>query len=98
MHIETATGQCGRRGGPGEGRRNAGMINFLYFMHLEELAIVLLKKIHTSPACLAVRAFQNCQGGCQLLWIVRVDVLKKCFFSRANFFCKLNVTYREEEK
>ena len=30
------------------------------------------KRVHTSPARLAVRAFQSCQGGCQLLWVVRV--------------------------
>ena len=30
------------------------------------------KKVRTSPACLAVRALQSCQGVCHYSWVVRV--------------------------
>ena len=31
-----------------------------------------VKKIHTSPACLGVKALQSCQVGCPYSWVVRV--------------------------
>ena len=33
-----------------------------------------VKKFHTSPARLCVRAFQSCHGWCQPLWVIRIYI------------------------
>ena len=48
------------------------LCGFFYWMTNWPGPLFCLKKVHTSPAHLAVRAFQSCQRGCQLLFVVRV--------------------------
>ena len=46
----------------------------LFFKLSDDLTktISLFKKVHISPAHLAVKAFESYEGGCHYFWVVRV--------------------------
>ena len=50
--------------------KQAGLV--LFFLLNDNLIYIFgwFKKVHTTPACSAVRAFQSCQGGCHYVWFV----------------------------